>query len=176
MLFTATIVLWLFSRNATFGFVRGVLTDSYGRTDWLDVADSRFVWSISVFRTDAFSEFPKSKIIPPHWQWRNEKLIARYPVLSFRRTKLGVRCLGFTFESKMIFSMKEDTRYTTVPCWFVAAVFAIPSIVQVRRWASILRKNQGLCLRCGYDLRATPDRFPECGMVPNRMAVPHPHV
>ena len=55
------------------------------------------------------------------------------------------------------------------PHWFLALLFAILPLMRLR---SLLRKRRlnriGLCQHCGYDLRATPDRCPECGHLPNQ--------
>ena len=55
-----------------------------------------------------------------------------------------------------------------IPLWFIALAAGLLPAVQLhqfirrRRWV-----NFGVrCAACGYDLRATPERCPECGKVP----------
>jgi hypothetical protein len=60
------------------------------------------------------------------------------------------------------------------PAWAVVAVLLSPSAARaVPLWQRRLargRQKSGLCPRCGYDLRATPGRCPECGTMPAESA------
>jgi len=57
-----------------------------------------------------------------------------------------------------------DTLSVSVDHWLLAALFGVLPVLNV---AVHIRRRQritaGVCLSCGYDLRATPDRCPECG-------------
>jgi hypothetical protein len=75
------------------------------------------------------------------------------------------RWLGFEF--------RRQSGWTTLtlPLWSVAAMGLIaPARWVLRRRRDRRRRRDSRCVHCGYDLRATPGRCPECGALP---APPH---
>ena len=75
------------------------------------------------------------------------------------------------------FTQRYKTSYVAkvviVSDWLVfLALGIVPAIrlrelLRARRSADWLRS--GRCSRCGYDMRATPDRCPECGAIPTNV-------
>jgi hypothetical protein len=54
-----------------------------------------------------------------------------------------------------------------LPYWLLLVLASLSPVIkfrQVQRYRC--QKNRNQCQSCGYDLRATPDRCPECGTIP----------
>ena len=70
----------------------------------------------------------------------------------------GSGFLGFGYENL------SHVRVVDVPHWFLALLFAVPPTLTLRAAIRSRRRHRaGFCPTCGYDLRATPQRCPECG-------------
>ncbi len=58
-------------------------------------------------------------------------------------------------------------RVLLVPLWCPVLLTALlPAAATRRRWRRGRRRSAGRCVACGYDLRHTPGRCPECGAMP----------
>ena len=68
----------------------------------------------------------------------------------------------------LFYRIRYHTTLAALPWWALVLLFAIaPTLAAWRRWRS-RPLHSGLCAACGYDLRATPERCPECGAVPSK--------
>jgi hypothetical protein len=73
-----------------------------------------------------------------------------------------VQLAGFGYKHEE----NADSQYQRVilPHWaLMTALAAAPLLVLWRSLRRRRRRSLGLCVICGYDLRATPGRCPECG-------------
>lgn len=87
-----------------------------------------------------------------------------------------VEWLGIEFVHRYAADINDgtDNRGWRISLWYPALLFGIlPGlrlgtwlISAIRRRRSRRAKCEGECLICGYDLRGTPERCPECGTIP----------
>ena len=69
-----------------------------------------------------------------------------------------------TFDETSADGVSDGVREIMVPDWLPILLFLLlPLRCAGRAVIGRKRRKPGLCTTCGYDLRATPDRCPECG-------------
>ena len=77
--------------------------------------------------------------------------------------------LGFQFATRSgIYKGNHYWAYSAaIPFWPVVVVLSVLPVLWMWRFRRLhSRAKRRLCSVCGYDLRATPNRWPECGTVP----------
>jgi hypothetical protein len=139
-----------------------------------------------VRRLNAPMEYPRAgSEFPAGWSFRRHPGEAYYPLVAvpaeyvaperddaprgFDRTWHGFQVAGWV-TPETSGEPRQESVWVTVPCWALVAVFAIlPAAPVITGIGHRVRRTQGkdVCPNCGYDLRATPDRCPECGKAPN---------
>jgi hypothetical protein len=75
---------------------------------------------------------------------------------------------GYGWLSTTHFSSSAMERYRAIvlPYWLLMTPFAVVvarNTIGYRRRRAARLRGEGRCVRCGYDLRATPELCPECG-------------
>ena len=100
-----------------------------------------------------FSRLPSATdgIEPFHWD-ATPSQVTRTPLWFLPRAHQRV------FPSSEFDARRWDVR---IPFWLLFAIACSSSWLALRTRSRI--RPAGCCRRCGYDLRATPDRCPECG-------------
>ena len=75
--------------------------------------------------------------------------------------------IGWLRSTRQPPSTRAAQLFISMPHWFLIVLFAIPPLLWIIfRLRSRRRESGKFCPKCGYDMRATPDRCPECGQLP----------
>lgn len=115
----------------------------------------------ATFDQSVFVETPESLAVEkpkPGWESQHSKPDAR-DNWNFLPPEHEMHFLGAKYRSgTVLFAYAQDL---SLPMWMLVLFFGMwPAIWLFRRRR---RRGPGYCPSCGYDLRATPQRCPECG-------------
>jgi hypothetical protein len=144
----------------------GLWVRSYWRTDVIQFSTATSGFEFGAGRGELgfvlVLHKPAAKISPPRFLWEVKK---SYFLLSQRVPGTIMRAFGSAIIHNPPRSAGTSVWAVALPCWFAMSLTALPvvSLIRNRLRRSALRLRLNLCVKCGYDLRATPDRCPECG-------------
>lgn len=127
-------------------------------------------WQVPVVENDARKL--ASRYVIPRWrpkQWPCVESSYLYQA-TFIPYVGQLRGSGRVFAPVIMYAKSGvEARAWAVPCWFLLACASVMGLLILWRiYARIpeVLGAQGYCRSCGYDLRMTPERCPECGTIP----------
>jgi hypothetical protein len=179
LLCVAVVVLWERSHSEILSLRRLTVTSPGARPNW-DSTEVSAAWGQlrlerAVTRKDAAPQMTSTTVtdtggwtlkrqpVLPGWQKPPVGMGTFWNRLGFARTQFngmisvnGVTPAGYS----------QVTRTYEMPLWLVGALAGVwpVIVVAVARLRRSRRVGFGYCAACGYDLRASPDRCPECGL------------
>jgi hypothetical protein len=165
VLFVAVVVLWVRSHGST------------DRIDWRNERGSRSVrtargHAVLYLYVADLSDRP-DRHHGPRYQHEDHPSVPFNTLILMAgergETSYSREWAGFAWHERRNVRLGRLHVIAVMPFWSIAAATgALPvawAVVRVRSALRARRRHAGVCASCGYDLRATPGRCPECGVV-----------
>jgi hypothetical protein len=137
---------------------------------------------LGIYREDFASAPPPHSFTFEETTWlagRADDWLSDSIILIYDETYPGRRTFGFAHHIRQSrgrsnfiggwIGWKDRMEFVSLPLAFLGGVFLFLPAIRLVSWRRKCRNPRGrVCRSCGYDLRATPDRCPECGVAPSK--------